>query len=158
MTQASPANGRAWMNYGLIFMARADYPNARFCFDRAATLVPNYDLLEINRGILAGATGSPDEAERHFRRALELNSAAATTHFYYGRWLHENGRDGEAAAQLREAVAINPADLDARHLLLTVYERMDDSPRGCELAQATLRLVPADPVAAATAARRCAGS
>lgn len=158
VTQASPNNGRAWMNYGLIFMARADYPNARARFEKAAALAPNYDILEINRGILEGATGNAAEAERHFRRALALNSATATAHFYFGRWLHENGRDLEAAAELAEAVAINPADLGARELLLDVYERLGDRKRGCAVARATLSVVPADEKAAAAASRLCAGS
>ncbi|HEX7809888.1 MAG TPA: hypothetical protein VF608_14225, partial [Thermoanaerobaculia bacterium] len=36
----SPANGRAWMNYGLTQMAKGDYAAAKQNFDRAATLVP----------------------------------------------------------------------------------------------------------------------
>lgn len=157
VTEASPGNGRAWMNYGLIFMARADYTSARFCFERAATLVPNYDVLEINRGILEGAAGRKGDAERHFQRAISLNSSAATAHFYFGRWLHQSGREFEAAMQLSEAVAINPADLDARHLLLDVWERIGDRAKACALARTTLGLVPADPVASAVAGRRCAG-
>lgn len=155
VTVSSPRNGRAWMNYGLIFMARADYSNTRVCFEKAAALAPNYDILEINRGILEGATGNAAEAERHFRRALALNSATATAHFYFGRWLHENGRDPEAAAELAETVAINPADLGARELLLRVYERLGERERGCALARATLAVVPADPKATEAANRFC---
>ena len=157
VTEASPGNGRAWMNYGLIFMSRADYPSARFCFERAAALAPNYDVLEINLGILEGATGNKREAERHFQRALSLNSAAATVHFYYGRWLFENGRSQEAAAELSRAVSINPADLDARHLLLSVHERLGDGKSACAVAAATLDLVPGDPAAAKSAQQFCPG-
>ncbi len=155
VTEASPSNGRAWMNYGLIFLARADYPNARACFEKAATLAPNYDILEINRGILEGATGHPAEAERHFRRALALNSSIATAHFYFGRWLHENGRDPEAAVELAEAVEINPADLGARELLLDLYERLGERERGCAAARATLSVVPGNVKAAEAASRLC---
>ena len=157
VTQESPGNGRAWMNYGGIFMARADYANARYCFSRAQTLLPNYDVLEVNLGILDGAVGNRVEAERHFQRALSLNFSTAMTNYYYGRWLHENGRESEAAAQLSNVVSINPADLDARHLLLEVYERLGDSSRACVLARTTLRLVPADPISSAVAARKCTG-
>jgi tetratricopeptide (TPR) repeat protein len=155
VTEASPNNGRAWMNYGLIFMSRADYAAARFCFERAATFAPNYDVLEINLAILEGATGNKPEAERHFRRALALNSATATVHFYFGRWLFENGRDAEAAAELSTAVSINPADLDARRLLLSVYERQRNAPGACAVATATLALVPGDPVSSKAAQQYC---
>ena len=155
VTEASPSNGRAWMNYGLIFLARADYPNARACFEKAAALVPNYDILEINQGILDGATGNPAEAERHFRRALALNSSIATAHFYFGRWLRENGRDAEAAVELAEAVAINPADLGARELLLDLYERLGERERACAAARAMLSVVPGNAKATEAARRLC---
>jgi tetratricopeptide (TPR) repeat protein len=151
VTEASPRNGRAWMNYGLIFMARADYAGARVCFERAAALVPNYGVLEINLGILEGAIGNPAGAETHFQRALALNSATAMAHFYYGRWLRENRRDREAASQLASAIAINPADLDARHLLLEVHGRLGERDLACSLARETLRIAPGDPESAAVA-------
>jgi protein O-mannosyl-transferase len=153
VTEASPGNGRAWMNYGLNFLSRADYANARVCFERAATLVPNYDILEINLGILDGATGRGPDAERHFRRAIALNSA--TAHFYYGRWLHENRRDREAVGRLVAAIAASPADLEARHLLVRIYQSLAESDSACSLARATLRIAPADPESAAAASRSC---
>jgi Tfp pilus assembly protein PilF len=155
VTEASPANGRAWMNYGLNFMSRADYANARICFERAATLVPNYDILEINLGILDGATGRASDAERHFLRAIALNSATATAHFYYGRWLHENRRDHEAVGRLVAAIAASPADLEARHLLIRVYQSLSENDSACSLARETLRIAPADPESAAAASRSC---
>lgn len=155
VTEASPGNGRAWMNYGRIFMARADYANARLCFGRAQALVPNYDVLEINMGILEGATNGPAEAERHFRRAISLNSNIAMANFYYGRWLHENRRDREAAAHLVAAIAASPADLEARHLLMRVYQDLAENDSACSLARETLRIAPGDPEAATAANSSC---
>ncbi len=155
VTEASPGNGRAWMNYGLIFMARADYANARVCFERAQALSPNYDVLEVNLGILEGASGRPADAERHFQRALSLNSNVAMANFYYGRWLHENHRDRDAAARLAAAIASSPADLDARHLLARVYEELGAKDSVCSLARETLRIAPGDPESAAAVARSC---
>jgi len=153
VTEASPANGRAWMNYGLNFMSRADYANARICFERSATLVPNYDILEINLGILDGATGRASDAESHFRRAIALHST--TAHFYYGRWLHEKLRDREAVVSLVAAIAASPADLEARHLLIRVYEGLAETESACRLARETLRIAPGDPESAAAAGRSC---
>ncbi len=152
VTEESPGNGRAWMNYGGIFMARGDFTNARYCFSRAQALVPNYDVLEVNMGILEGALGNGVEAERHFQRALSLNSATAMAHYYYGRWLQENGRDRESSLQLAAAVAASPADLDARHLLLRVYGRLGEKESVCALGRETLRIAAGDPDAASAAA------
>jgi tetratricopeptide (TPR) repeat protein len=155
VTAASPRNGRAWMNYGLVFMARADYANARRCFERAREAAPNYDVLEVNFGILDGATGNPAEAERHFQRAIALNANVATAHFYYGRWLQENKRLDEAAKHLELAVEKSPADLAARHLLLSVYETRGEGVKACALARSTLTVAPADPRAAEALEKSC---
>jgi Flp pilus assembly protein TadD len=155
VTEASPRNGRAWMNYGLIFMARADYANARSRFERARPLVPDYDLLEVNMGILEGASHRPAEAEAHFRRAISLNSNIAMANFYYGRWLQENRRAREAAAHLVAAIAASPADLEARHLLMRVYTDLAENESACSLARQTLKIAPGDPEAAAAASSSC---
>jgi hypothetical protein len=149
VTQTSPANGRAWMNYGLIFMKRGDYARARPCFEKADGLLTDYDVLEINMGILEGATNRPLEAERHFQRALALNTRVAMVHFYYGRWLHERRRNREAAEHLVAAIAGSPADLAARHLLMKVYGDLEEKGSGCALARETLKIAPADPKSAA---------
>lgn len=155
VTEASPRNARAWMNYGLVFMARADYANARRCFERARESAPNYDVLEVNFGILDAATGNPGEAERHFQRAISLKSNIAMAHHYYGRWLSESGRLDEATRQLELAVRQSPADLSARHLLLDVYEKRGDDPGACSLARETLTVAPGDSRAADALQRRC---
>jgi len=136
-------------------MARADYVNARFCFGRAQALLPNYDVLEVNIGILEGAVGNSSEAERHFQRALALNSATAMAHFYYGRWQHENRRDREAAQNLIDAVSASPADLEARHLLMRVYQDLAENDLTCALARETLKIAPGDAESAAAVSTSC---
>jgi tetratricopeptide (TPR) repeat protein len=157
VTAASPRNARAWMNYGLIFMARGDYANARYCFERARAIAPDYDILEINLGILDGATGKPASAESHFRRAISLKGNLAGAHFYYGRWLAENGRWDEAFRNLELAVEKSPADLTARHLLLELYEKRAEIPKACALAASTLEVVPSDAKASEAQRRLCRG-
>lgn len=155
VTASSPRNARAWMNYGLIFMARADYANARYCLNRAQALAPNYDILEVNLGILEGASGNSAAAEAHFRRAVELEGNLAGAHFYYGRWLAESGRLEEAARHVEIALQKSPADMTARHLLLELYERRGETPKVCSLARATLAVVPGDAKAVEVMKRRC---
>jgi tetratricopeptide (TPR) repeat protein len=116
VVEKSPGNGRAWMNYGLTRMAKGRYIEAKNDFERAATMTPNYSVLEINRGIVEGALGNPVEAERHFRRALELN-ADGRSHFFYARWLAQQGRAAEALAHARRAVQLSPGFADAQALL-----------------------------------------
>jgi tetratricopeptide (TPR) repeat protein len=157
VTEASPGNGRAWMNYGLIFMARADYQNARYCFERAQALVPNYDILEINLGILDSVTNQASSAESHFLKAVALNQRPSVANLYYARWLHQQKRDQEAVSHLKQALQVSPADMEVRHLLMTTYAETKDQASLCSLALETLRLSPND-TASAQAARSCATS
>jgi len=113
----SPGNGRAWMNYGLTQMGKGDFAGARTSFERAAVLVPNYSVLEINEGINTAMLGDQIAAEKHFRRALDLN-ADANAHYFYARWLVQQGRAPEAVSHVREALRISPAFTDARVMLL----------------------------------------
>jgi tetratricopeptide (TPR) repeat protein len=66
--------------------------------------------------VLAGAEGDEVAAEQHFKRALELN-ADANAHYFYARWLAQQGRVAEALPHAREAVRLSPAFADARALL-----------------------------------------
>lgn len=116
VVKKSPANGRAWMNYGLTKMAKGDYGGAKRDFEHAATLVPDYSVLEINRGIAEGELGDPAAAERHFQRALQLN-ADVNAHYFYARWLAGRGRTEEALLHARAASRLSPAYADARVLL-----------------------------------------
>jgi Tfp pilus assembly protein PilF len=105
------------MNYGLQFMQRGDYATALALYDRARTLVPNYYMLAINTGIAHGALRHDAEAVRQFERAIELAPDSSEPHFYYGRWLHQIGRNSDAAAQFQAALKINPLAYDARDAL-----------------------------------------
>jgi hypothetical protein len=142
----SPGNGRAWMNYGLTKMAHGQYAEAKSSFERAATLTPNYWILEINRGIVEGELGDQAAAEGHFKRALDLN-ADANAHFFYARWLVQRGRAPEALPHLRAALRISSAFAEARALLLRLDAAADDAELR-RLVGETLRIDPADPALA----------
>jgi len=138
----SPANGRAWMNFGLTQMGRGDYAGTKVSFDHAAMYVPNYSTLEINEGINTAALGDQIEAERHFKRALSLN-ADTNSHFFYARWLVQHGRAPEAIPHVREALRFSPAFGDARSLLLRL-EAAAASPELASLQAETLAINPDD--------------
>jgi TolB-like protein/DNA-binding SARP family transcriptional activator/Tfp pilus assembly protein PilF len=55
-----------------------------------------------------------DTAERHFRRALELNPSNATAHHWYSIYLAATGRQGEALAEMDRARELDPAALFLR--------------------------------------------
>ncbi|MFP5245911.1 MAG: tetratricopeptide repeat protein, partial [Thermoanaerobaculia bacterium] len=136
-----PGNGRAWMNFGLTALAKGDYRTAKQLFDRAATLTPNYSVLEINQGIVEGELGDLASAERHFQRALALNPDA-NAHFYYARWLVKNGRAAEALLHLQATLRLSPAFAEARALLLKLYAALA-APELTNFTEETRRIDPA---------------
>ncbi len=152
VTRKSPANGRGWMNYGLVLMARGDYPGARESFMQAQKLTPNYYVLEINHGILAGVTGDAAEAEGHFKRAVELEPALPDPHFYFGRWLVERGRGPQALAELEQAARLAPGFDAALSLLMDLQTARGDGPAAAAVARAVLAIDPSSRRAQACAA------
>ena len=145
--EKSPHNGRGLMIYGLTLMNRGDYAKALDYFERALVYTPNYPTLEINLGVVNGAMGDKAEAERHFRRAVDLAPSADEPHAYYGRWLSQQGRATDAIAQLQMAIGLNPLRPMQREELIAAYRRAGDMDAARRTAQETLALVPGDAAA-----------
>jgi tetratricopeptide (TPR) repeat protein len=145
VTIKSPLNGRGWMNYGLTKMEHGDYTGALEDYTRAATYAPNYFFLEINTGIDLAALGRAQQAEPHFRRAIELQPNEAQTWYFYAGFLSQQGRVAEAVQNAKTAVTLNPAYIDASHLLMNLYAQQGQWAALREVAQNTLKLVPGDP-------------
>ncbi len=51
------------------------------------------------------------KAEKHFRRAIELNPGYATAHYWYSTYLSSMGRHPEALAEAMKAVELDPLSL-----------------------------------------------
>lgn len=151
VVQKSPANGRAWMNYGLTQMAQGKYVQAKNLFERAALYTPNYPSLEVNLGLVKDRLGEPAVAEQHLRRALQLQPDFVAGHYYYARWLLGQGRAGEATLYLRRAIELSPGWEAARRLLLDLYTAQGAEAEAKTLAGAGRATVaPAAPLPAVT--------
>jgi tetratricopeptide (TPR) repeat protein len=144
-----PHNGRGLMNYGLTQMSKGAYPAALDSFQRALVYTPNYKTLEINLGVVHGAMNHAAEAEQHFLRAIALGPTDDEAHYYYGRWLYQSGRIGNAIDQLKIAVGLNPARLAPRDALAAAYLAFGNAASARAVAVETLRLAPGDASAAA---------
>jgi tetratricopeptide (TPR) repeat protein len=143
----SPRNGRGLMNYGLTQMSKGDYRTALDYFERASIFNPAYATLEINLAIANGGLQRDEAAIAHFTRALRLTPTDSIPHYFYGRWLDQKGRLGEAATELARALELNPDAMDARALLLDVFAHMGNWDAVRILGRATLDRFPSDPTA-----------
>jgi protein O-mannosyl-transferase len=143
----SPRNGRGHMNYGLALMSRGDYQEASRQFAEALAYTPNYPALHVNLGIVNGLLGNQAAAERSFVHAQSLAPGDDSTHSFYARWLMQQGRLEEAAAQARQAVALNPSRVFQRDLLLQALEARGDEASVRIEAAAILKAFPDDAAA-----------
>ena len=64
-----------------------------------------------------GSSGEIDEAEAHYRRAIEIDPNYAEAHNNLGLLLDDRGRRAEAAEQFRKALEINPQYVQAHNNL-----------------------------------------
>lgn len=119
VTEKAPLNGRGWMNYGLTFMQKGDWDNARRCFLRAAELTPNYPSVFINLGILEGSTGNAKAAEDNFAKAQRLGPGQPEGYFYEARSLRSK-EPARAVSLLEQALKAQPDHFPSQQLLLDV--------------------------------------
>jgi len=141
----SPRNGRALMYYGIAMLDKGDAAAALPYFERAAVLAPEYSTLEINLGVTNGSLNRDAEAERHFRRAIQLDPKHAEQYILYGRWLNTKARSDEAVGVLSIALSLNPALMETRYLLLQIYAEHGLWGPLKSLAEESLKLAPDDP-------------
>jgi tetratricopeptide (TPR) repeat protein len=138
------------MNYALTQLSQGKYAVALNYFERALEYTPNYPTLEINLGVVNAAMADQGdaardaEAERHFLRAVELAPQDDTPHAFYGRYLLSRGRQQEAIEQLQTAVALNPAKMLQRELLVSAYQQVGLTDAAREAAREALAIDPAD--------------
>lgn len=74
-------------------------------------------ITENNLATALRESGRPDEAEAHYRRALEISPQYAAAHSNLGALLRAAGRVDEAIAHYREALRLQPDHTTARYNL-----------------------------------------
>jgi len=99
----------------------------------------------LNLGTLLYEEGEHPEAERLFRRAVDLDPRRPLARFNLGSVLDELGRAAEAREQLREALHRNPAYADAHYNLALVCEKLGSIAEARRHWRRYLELDPASP-------------
>ena len=104
-----------------------EYPEARPYLDRSEGTGGHKAPIAFYRGVCDYGEGKVESALEFFRRARALGPAAEDVGrvlFYIGASLKELERYEEAAAVLREAVAVDPEDLANHNLLGFCYYKL----------------------------------
>jgi tetratricopeptide (TPR) repeat protein len=118
VVEKSPANGRAWMNYGLTQMSKGQYDEAKRLFERALQYSPNYHLIEVNLGIVRHSSVRTLPLNSISRGRSNYSRETLGRTYFFARWLVQQGRLTEGIAHLQRAIGLSPANLDARYMLM----------------------------------------
>jgi hypothetical protein len=141
----SPLNGRAWMNYGLVYMGEGQYKIAEDAFNHAKTLTPYYSTLFVNIGIVLAATHRDEEAKQNFEKSITLNqSGELEPYYFYARFWLQRKHYPEAEVYLKEALRLFPGHLPSRQMLMETYQGAEKYVELSALVKDTLTLYPND--------------
>ncbi len=133
VTIKSPNNGRGLMNYGETQMSKGNYSTAEEYFKRANKLIPNYDILYINFGILYGALKDHTKAKQYFESAIALKSSSPAPEYYYARYLSEQKKYKESKEYLKKALSKSPNHLLSKRLLEKISNKTIPPEREIEI-------------------------
>jgi len=136
-----PANPDAVLKLARVLRALQRNDEALGLFLKYAMLVPDDYLGLAHIGSCLSALGRYQEAETYLRKSLS-GLDDATTHYNLGLLMSQTGRLADAEREYRRALAIDPAQADARGNLGPLLARMG---RGREAAEELRRLVADDP-------------
>jgi len=114
----------------LMFAGHTDQALARL--EQAGKLSPDDPRTITGQGILLHLGGDP-AAIPTLKRSLQLRPGQPRAHAYLGAALVRSGRTEEGLAELRQAVALNPVDIRALHLLA---DALEGAGKGAEAARA----------------------
>jgi len=125
VTRKTPGNGRGLMNYGLTQMAAGRFDVALQYFERAlSTSYADHPYLFVNLALAKQGLGREAEVEAWFLGALQRGPGFPATHYYYAKWLAEQGRLAEAGRFVDEALRQSPGYEQARALRAELDERL----------------------------------
>jgi tetratricopeptide (TPR) repeat protein len=102
-----------YLNEGLALERQGDYEAALTSYRLAFRDNPTDSRILLNMAIAFTKTGQPDEAIRHYKRALELDNSLGGAHYGVAFLLLKRGDNAQAAEHLRAFLARPPKGADA---------------------------------------------
>lgn len=106
--------------------------------------MPDYYAVETYLGLVWNDMGNQQEAERHYRRAVDLAPDLAEPRTAYADWLLKQNRLQEAITELSIALRWNPNAINTRYSLMYGFEKLGNMEGVRRAALETLALFPGD--------------
>jgi tetratricopeptide (TPR) repeat protein/TolB-like protein len=115
---SDPHAGQANFYLGLAACAQGDYDRAETAFNFVTARLPLTEVYN-NLGVVAARRGKKNAAE-FFQKAIDADPSDADYHFNLAVTLYRAGDLAGASRHLRETLALNPGDADAKSLQETI--------------------------------------
>jgi protein O-GlcNAc transferase len=110
---------------GLAYYGLHQIPQAITVFENLAREHPELDLVQFFLGNCYQTTGAFEKAERHYKRAIEVNPQKASYYAALAQLLRKQTKDRteEALTYLEKALLLDPQDLQSKLELALCYEK-----------------------------------
>jgi O-antigen ligase/Flp pilus assembly protein TadD len=119
-----PRNPNAWLEKGNLLYESGAVEEAYACFQKSASIKPDYFVAVKNMAVSLHALGRSDEALKAYERALELNPREGDLYVNMGALLVQMGDKQRAREIWQRALLINPANEMARENLRRLEKRL----------------------------------
>lgn len=116
-TAQAPGNHVRWNDLGMILAMQKKRDEALKAFEKALSISPDDDTVNLNKGCLLFDMGKSPQALDHLRKAVKSNPKNSVALFRLGEALEAQGQKDEAMGQYREAVRWAPGYLPPRRRL-----------------------------------------
>jgi tetratricopeptide (TPR) repeat protein len=140
----SPHNGRGLINYASVLATEDDEVNSLAYLKRAVAYANDDPQLQLQLANGFDRINRDQDAEKHFRRAIQLAPAYAAANSGYGRWLVAHLRGTEGFAYASKGRALNATDLVSRHALMEICSQRADWANVTRIAREALAIDPDD--------------
>jgi len=117
LTERFPERGLAWKTLGALLWAEGRKEDALAAMQTSARLMPQDAEARCNLGATLIKFERFDEAETHLQAALEIDPGCAAAHIHLGDGYQLQGRNAEAEASVRRAIALRTDDASDDRLL-----------------------------------------
>lgn len=124
--QVTSGNWMAHYSLGRAFAAKGDYPRARYHFEKALDIYPEYEDARLALGVVLRKLGRPEQAVGLLRQVVERNPHNTLARVNLAAALLQAGYKSKAADVLRQSRSLDPkgtADIIRRYGLESALPR-----------------------------------
>ncbi len=139
VTEADPKNPDGWVNLGRVAVQEGDMERARTVLQKALAINPNLARANYFYARVLRSDGDYDGAAARLQKVAEQYPKDRVVRNDLGRTYFLARKYPEAIAQLQQAIAVDPEDLQANYNLMLSYRGLGDTAKAEEYEKLYLR-------------------